>query len=266
MAHGVAAWRFSAGRLARRGTPWALALALAACAGGSSDDVASDAAAPATPLVETDVEAPEVFQVTEAGLWDGRPSLGGVWVAHPDAVDPERVVIRNGASGATVIGALFRRERDVPGPALQVSSDAAAALSMLAGAPETLSVTALRRQEAPAEVEGLAEAVALAAPPVTASALPDAVDAQVVAPEAATDADLQRPLVQLGLFGVEANAEEAAAAMAALGLPARVAPAAVQGQPSWRVLVGPAATVPARDALLDRVRSEGFPDAFAVQG
>lgn len=28
-----------------------------------------------TRLVEREVEAPEVFQVTEAGLWDGRPSL-----------------------------------------------------------------------------------------------------------------------------------------------------------------------------------------------
>ncbi|MEC7965217.1 MAG: SPOR domain-containing protein, partial [Pseudomonadota bacterium] len=35
-------------------------------------------------LVERDIEAPDVFQQTEAGLWDGRPSLGGVWVAHPD--------------------------------------------------------------------------------------------------------------------------------------------------------------------------------------
>jgi hypothetical protein len=37
----------------------------------------------AAPLAERDVEAPEVFDVTDAGLWDGRPSLGGVWVAHP---------------------------------------------------------------------------------------------------------------------------------------------------------------------------------------
>ena len=46
-------------------------------------------------LVERDVEAPEVFQVTEKALWDGRPSLGGVWVAHPDSDQPERVIIRN---------------------------------------------------------------------------------------------------------------------------------------------------------------------------
>ena len=102
-----------------------------------------------TQLVERDVEAPDVFQITSQGLWDGRPSLGGVWVAHPTAVDPERVIIRNEANGKFVIGALFRRERENPGPALQVSSDAAEALGLLAGAPVSLNVTALRREEAP---------------------------------------------------------------------------------------------------------------------
>jgi hypothetical protein len=98
-------------------------------------------------LVERDVEAPDVFQVTEAGLWDGRPSLGGVWVAHPDVIEPERVIIRNTTNDKFVIGALFRRERENPGPRLQVSSDAAAALGVLAGKPVQLNVTALRREQ-----------------------------------------------------------------------------------------------------------------------
>ena len=97
--------------------------------------------------IERDVEAPDVFQATEAGLWDGRPSLGGVWVAHPDVKEPERVIIRNEASGKFVVGALFRRERENPGPRLQVSSDAADSLGMLAGQPMKLNVTALRREE-----------------------------------------------------------------------------------------------------------------------
>lgn len=100
-------------------------------------------------LIERDVEAPDVFQVTDSGLWDGRPSLGGVWVAHPDVKEPERVIIRNANNGKFVIGALFRRERENPGPILQVSSDAAAALDMLAGSPAQLNVTALRRESAP---------------------------------------------------------------------------------------------------------------------
>lgn len=103
----------------------------------------------AVKLVERDVEAPEVFELSDKGLWDGRPSLGGVWVAHADVTDPERVIIRNNANSKFVIGALFRRERTSNGPSLQVSSDAAAALGILAGSPADLSVTALRRESAP---------------------------------------------------------------------------------------------------------------------
>lgn len=120
---------------------------------GAAATVAGDAAAAqpstSTRLVDRDVEAPEVFQVTDEALWDGRPSLGGVWVASPDAVDPERVILRNPGNGKFVIGALFRRERDNPGPKLQISSDAADALGLLAGQPGKLNVTALRREEAP---------------------------------------------------------------------------------------------------------------------
>lgn len=152
------------------------ALALTGCQTGTTDPAKTDAKpeeavtaagqistesldAPATEpaakpsksvrLVDRDVEAPEVFQITDTALWDGRPSLGGVWVASPDAVDPERVILRNPANGKFVIGALFRRERDNPGPKLQISSDAAAALGLLAGQPGKLNVTALRREEVP---------------------------------------------------------------------------------------------------------------------
>ncbi len=138
------------------GSPFGKAAGPSATAPGAVAAVdASAAAKPAkttaksVKLVDRDVEAPEVFSVTDMALWDGRPSLGGVWVASPDAVDPERVILRNTANGKFVIGALFRRERDNPGPALQISSDAANALGLLAGEPGKVSVTALRREEAP---------------------------------------------------------------------------------------------------------------------
>lgn len=134
------------------------AMAISGCEGGfnlsgTGDKGAAATEAPAAQtsvkLVERDVEAPEVFQVTETGLWDGRPSLGGVWVAYQDVKEPERVILRNPGNGKFVIGALFRREREMPGPALQVSSDAASALGMLAGAPAKLNVTALRSEAVP---------------------------------------------------------------------------------------------------------------------
>ena len=153
-------------RYAKAGRIWGvLALSLvAACQPGQNPfqrnaDSPSDtsvATAKSVKLIDRDVEAPDVFQASDSALWDGRPSLGGVWVASPDAVDPERVIMRNPANGKFVIGALFKRERDNPGPSLQISSDAAAALGMLAGQPAQISVTALRREEAPAEVSASA--------------------------------------------------------------------------------------------------------------
>jgi len=95
---------------------------------------------------DIDVERPDIFAITDNGLWDGRPSLGGVWVAYPEVTDPERVVIRNTEGGQEVIGALFRRERQIPGPRVQVSSDAAEALGILPGSPTRLEIVVLRRK------------------------------------------------------------------------------------------------------------------------
>ncbi|MGP9791873.1 SPOR domain-containing protein [Roseinatronobacter sp. NSM] len=126
-----------------------LTVSLAGCmdgTGGTSPG-GENATRAATQTAERDVEAPEVFSKRDAGLWDGRPSLGGVWVAHPDVRDPERVIIRNTENGQQTVGALFRRERMNPGPVFQVSADAAAAVSMLAGAPTTLEIVALRTED-----------------------------------------------------------------------------------------------------------------------
>lgn len=243
--------------------------------------------AAAVQLVERDVEAPDAFQVTETGLWDGRPSLGGVWVAHPDVNDPERVIIRNQDNGKFVIGALFRRERDNPGPALQVSSDAANALGMLAGAPAKLQVTALRREEAPEPaneavpafdetadvqtsaldpIEGAAAAIATAeaeqtaAPTATATA-PETTDAVAVP---ATTSPLSKPYVQIGIFSIEENATRTADRLRATGLVPTVLEQSSQGRTFWRVIVGPAQTAAERDDLLTKIKAQGFADAYFV--
>jgi rare lipoprotein A len=94
-----------------------------------------------------EMRATSVFQKTDVALWDGRPSLGGAWIAHADATTPERVEIRNNKTGKVMTAALFRRERDFPGPSFQLSSDAAAQLGIPAGIPTEVTVTALRRVE-----------------------------------------------------------------------------------------------------------------------
>ncbi len=227
-------------------------------------------------LVERDVEAPNVFQVTENGLWDGRPSLGGVWVAHPDVKDPERVIIRNEKNGKFVIGALFRRERENPGPRLQVSSDAAATLGMLAGQPVKLNVTALRREEvatggpapesapqvdAPNAISETALAPAASAAP--AAAAKPAAPAPKPAPAPASS-KLSKPFIQLGIFSVEQNANNTAESMRVAGMVPTVKKSTSSGKTFWRVLVGPAQTSAERATLLKKIKASGFADAYAV--
>jgi cell division septation protein DedD len=238
-----------------------------------------------TKLIERDVEAPEVFSATEQGLWDGRPSLGGVWVAHPDVQDPERVIIRNESNGKFVIGALFRRERELPGPRLQISSDAAAALNILAGAPTELNVTALRREEtsvpdapvapqttdgvaAPAEVsETTLDPIAAAGAAIEAApATPSVASAPAPAkkPVARSASSLSRPFVQIGIFSVENNADRVAKQMRSAGMIPTIKRGETNGKPFWRVVVGPASNTSELSSLIKKIKAEGFSDAYAV--
>jgi cell division septation protein DedD len=244
--------------------------------------------------VERDVEAPEVFQVTEAGLWDGRPSLGGVWVAHPDVKEPERAIIRNTSNDKFVVGALFRRERANPGPKLQVSSDAAKALGMLAGQPTKLNVTVLRREEVPVEgddvaadgatttleapsdvqaealdpIAGAAAAIDKAgtgseAKPAAAPASKPAASPKPVAKPKASSLD--KPFIQIGIFSVEKNANNTGTAMKQAGMVPMVKKATIKDKPYWRVLVGPANNSAERATLLKKIKASGFTDAYFVK-
>lgn len=266
------------------GTPAAKPAAATAAAGKPATSVK---------LVDRDVEAPEIFQTTDQALWDGRPSLGGVWVASPEAKDPERVILRNPANGKFVIGALFRRERENPGPTLQISSDAAAALGMLAGAPGKINVTALRREEAPAQTDATkplldaAEPVAVAGADVAkattaALAKPGAKPGTTGAPiaagtvkgtaikpaaaaaptkTAATPAKGGNHLAQIGIFSVEANAKRAVDQLAKAGVSAAVKKGQTQGKDHWSVTASGAD----KAALLAKVKGLGFTDAYIIR-
>ena len=239
---------------------------------GKNGDETSPAGATSTTVVERDVEAPEVFYASEAGLWDGRPSLGGVWAAHPDVSDPERVIIKNKANGKFVIGALFRRERAIPGPRVQLSSDAANALSVLAGQPVEIEVTALRREETPVvpEVDTVAPVETVSEetldPIASAGAAIDNAEAQAAAPapQPKPVSSLAKPFVQIGIFSIENNAKNAANQMRSAGMIPTVKAQTIKGKPFWRVVVGPATTRGELNDLIKRIRSNGFTDAYAV--
>lgn len=273
--------------------------------GSGADESATQGANRAAPVrsnsTEQDVERPDIFEVTDRGLWDGRPSLGGVWVAHPDVADPERVIIRNPATGESVIGALFRRERENPGPPLQISSDAAEALSILAGAPTEVSVVVLRREEVtepePEDVNpvtaGLDAPISVEQTPLDTSDAPDPVagaaaaiaaaelaaaseDAAVATPAetpvsdtaapAPQPAELSGPMVQIGVFSVQANADGAAQTLRDADIPTQVVPEQAGGRTVWRVVSGPAADSDGQTEMLEQIRALGFVDAFGFEG
>ncbi len=248
------------------------AVALAGCQmGGASAPTdgattAATATARSTKLVDRDVEAPDVFNVTDSALWDGRPSLGGVWVASEKATDPERVILRNPASGKFVIGALFKREAFNPGPPLQISSDAAAALGLVAGQPATISVTALRREEVAVEapdatrpildaneavattsLDGAAPAAAAASGTATASAAAAINRAEAAKPAASAPA----PVVPNAPAPLTAAAKPAAAATAAAP-----APAATEG--GTRVQIGIFSVKANAQRAVDQLKKAGI--------
>ncbi|MCH1387876.1 MAG: SPOR domain-containing protein [Rhodobacteraceae bacterium] len=252
----------------KTGTKWAacgiLIALLAGCAGlDLGEETSNDAPNTVTNLVERDIEAPDVVNISEAGLWDGRPSLGGIWVAHPDAKDPEKVIIRNPQNGKFVIGALFRREREFSGPSLQLSSDAADALGILAGQPTNVSVVALRRQSVLVE-KAENQVIEESLDPIqqTAEAAIAAADTPTPKPKPSS---LGKPYLQIGIFGVEANARGAVSSMSAKGLSASMSKLTLNDKPFWRVIVGPAATTAEMSAMRKTVTAAGFADAYAVK-
>ena len=273
----------------------ATVLSLAACqpgqnpfargSGGGAEGTAGAAAPTSVKLVDRDVEAPEVFQVTDQALWDGRPSLGGVWVASPDAVDPERVILRNTANGKFVIGALFKREAFNPGPKLQISSDAADALGMLAGQPAQVSVTALRREEVAAETDATRpildanEAVSTTTIDAVASAAIDEAEAASPKPLGPVIATAPAPAptpsaapaapaagtgvtIQIGIFSVEANANRTVETLTKAGIAATSRKETTQGKTWWSVT---ARGTGDRAALLAKVKGLGFTDAYLTR-
>ena len=248
-------------------------------------------------LVEKDVESPDVFEANETALWDGRPSLGGIWIAAPEVTDPERVIIRNPKNGKFVIGALFRMAREYAGPRLQLSSDAADALGILAGQPTMVSVVALRRETVSVTPEPVAqtadavpqpdmieeEAVAAAAVAVAtqvgtasqaatkptstaAQARPKARPETAAKPKPTKLGKVAKPYVQLGIFGVEANAKNTAQSMRQRGIIPTIKKLEMNDKPFWRVIVGPATSQDELKTILDKVKKAGFADAYAVSG
>ena len=240
-------------------------------------------------LVERDIESPDIFDLSDRAIWDGRPSFGGVWAAYSGNVQPERVRIVNLDNDKSVVGARFKREADNPGPKIELSSDAASALGVTPGQPTNVRITALRREpvevapENPVvEARPVITEVPLDAAPTTAitsttGAVPSegaiaaaprrpkpAID-PTPAPTPAADTGPGR-YIQVGTFASKANADGLTEILNNNGVTALARELkAANGRVLYRVLAGPAGSDTDLAQISDRVSALGFTDAFPVE-
>jgi rare lipoprotein A len=129
-----------------------------------------------------------------------------------------------------------------------------------------------RKKKCEAERAATAALQAPADSAVAADGAPDAggtiaaapLDAGSAVATTAAAGTLNRAYIQIGIFSVEANAQRAADQMNAAGMTATVRTDQSQGKTFWRVIIGPAASIAERDALVSRVKGIGYPDAYPV--
>lgn len=86
-------------------------------------------------------EMPGLLAETALLRWDGRPTLPGLWVAHPQALRAGRVRLRNLRTGTVVDAALLPRRSAAAHPVL--SAEAADALGLLPDVPSPVRMVAL---------------------------------------------------------------------------------------------------------------------------
>lgn len=278
---------------------------LAGCEGGLEtigDEITVDSR---TEKVERDVLAPEAFKISDRALWDGRPTFGGVWIAYPDIDVPERVRITNPANGKTVIGALYKREREFPGPKIELSADAASALGVLAGTPADLTVVAMRREEVEVDVPDAGPkeittperrpgsepvvagvptpdipvptpSVAAGTPDVTAVPLPSTDGAKpeetaVAASPAPAPAssgpnfDTEMTFIQVATTRTREQANEVYQKLLNAGLGAQVREVKSNGRTRYQVIAGPANSKESLDFMMKVVRDLGYKDAIKLR-
>lgn len=238
---------------------------------------------------ERETERPDIYSREARGLWDGRISLGGRWVAIPEDIKADRVRITNQSNGTVIEGALFQRDANLPGPYYMVSMDAAQALGMDPGVPADLKVVVVRTEtveipaptpvpvEAPAEEEaddgGAAAAEgAVAGGAIAATALPDAAapaapDAAVAAAPEPVTSPLENTVLD-ALRRVESGSGTSAAAPAAATAAAPAAPAADPGAepPAPYLQVASGSNREGADAVLRRVKGADLPGTVRSGG
>ncbi|MEM0991071.1 MAG: SPOR domain-containing protein [Pseudomonadota bacterium] len=93
--------------------------------------------------------APDVFEATGRARWDGKRTLQGIWVAHPQAETARRVRIFNTDNGRAADGALFKRDANDGQDSVLISSEAAMVLGISPGSSASIRIVAVTPVEQP---------------------------------------------------------------------------------------------------------------------
>jgi hypothetical protein len=189
-------------------------------------------------------EKPEILDLSASVIWDGEQTLGGNWISHPDVDSPERVLIKNISNGKSIVGAIFQQTKKMKtGPAV-ISSDAAKALNIAQNDQTKVQIIAVRAAERTSITPTIAE--------------PNKSDS------ASIETKLLKPFIQVGIFGVENNANKTKDQMLQLDLPVNILDFQIKGKPYWRVVAGPASSSDNRRSMLKTIKSAGFTDAYFI--
>ena len=189
-------------------------------------------------------EKPEILDLSATVIWDGDQTLGGNWISHTDVDSPERVLIKNISNGKSVVGAIFQQTKKMETGSALISSDAAKALDIAQNEQTKVQIVAVRAPESTAPIKIIAE-------PITAS-------------NASLETKPSKPFIQVGIFGVQNNANKTKDQMLKLNLPVNIFDFQIKGKPYWRVVAGPASTLDSRKNMLKLIKSAGFSDAYFV--
>ena len=189
-------------------------------------------------------EKPDILDLSAAVIWDGDQTLGGNWISHPDVDSPERVLIKNISNGKSIVGAIFQQTKKMETETAVISSDAARALGISKNNQTKVQIIAVRVNEGTS--------------PTLKIASSDTANNAVI------ETKLSKPFIQVGIFGVQNNANKAKEQMAQLNLPVNIFDFQIKGKPYWRVVAGPASTPDSRKNMLKLIKSAGFSDAYYV--
>ena len=189
-------------------------------------------------------EKPEILDLSASVIWDGEQTLGGNWISHPDVDSPERVLIKNISNGKSIVGAIFQQTKKMKtGPAV-ISSDAAKALNIAQNDQTKVQIIAVRAAERTSITPTIAK--------------PNKSDS------ASIETKLSKPFIQVGIFGVENNANKTKDQMLKLNVPVNILDFQIKGKPYWRVVAGPANSSDSRRSMLKTIKSAGFTDAYFI--